>query len=1150
MEFTRSQTEAIQYRGGSILVSAGAGSGKTRVLTERLMEYIDPKDSRRKGENIDRFLIITFTRAAAGELRGRISDAIADRLRQNPLNAHLRRQLLLCHNAHIGTIHSFCSDVLRENAGMLGISSGFRILEEERSERLRASALERVLERAYQQRSEPFLRLVDSVGAGRDDTRLTGLMLKLHSDLQSHAYPDQWIQQQLDVLSGAGTLVSDTLWGRELMEDAAEEAVFWAGELDSALHLIRAEEKICHAYESSFCETADAIRRLARQLKYGWDEAGACFPIPFPRLLPIRQNPDPVLCEHLKALRDDCKKAMEKLSAVFSVSSAAVMEELRLTSTEMSELLRLTMCLEEEFQIAKKRMNGLDFSDLEHLSIRLLLDENGAQTELARDIASRYVEVMVDEYQDVSRVQDRIFHAVSRNTQNLFFVGDLKQSIYRFRLADPGIFTEKSRRYGENLRGERLIRLQENFRSRPEVLNAVNAVFTRCMSQALGDLDYGPDDALIPGADYLGRGKLPELLLLPREEAESADLEAEASLVAQEIKRRIQTDYIQDGDHLRPMQYRDIVILLRAANTVGPAFRRVLISAGIPVASAAGGDFYQSVEVSAVFAMLSLLDNPHRDIPLISLLRSPSFGFSEDRLSLIRAELPDADFYSALCASSDPAANDFVRRLNKLRLESADLNPVQLTDRIVSELDLWAICSAMPDGEHRLQHLTELTRLAETFRDSGELGLHRFVCWLENLQKKGQDPECCEETGDAVRILSVHRSKGLEFPVVFYSGLGRMFNKQDSREAVLVHPELGLGSKVTDSARKIEYPTVVRRAIEKRLNREMLSEEMRLLYVAMTRAREQLVLTACVRKVEERLEAAERLSQSAKIPGYLLMSASNPSQWLIPAALHSDAIRLRIAHLEEVSRTQETDTDFSQGCGEELLHELDENLNWQYPYADAELLPSKLTATELKLRAQTDPDAVPLLPDTRKAARFEELDLDTSHLSAARRGTAMHLVLQHIDFSKTSSLEDIREEIERLTRERFLLPEEARTVNPENIRAFFESSIGSRILRARSCWREFRFSLLTDATSVLDTPAEGEKVLLQGVVDCLFEEDGKLIIVDYKTDHVSGEAEMRSRAESYRIQLETYALAMARVFDMPVNERILFFLESNKALSI
>ena len=1120
MEFTRTQHEAITCRGGSVLVSAGAGSGKTRVLTERLMEYMDPRQTDAQPEDIDRFLVITFTRAAAGELRARIADAIASRLREDPSNAHLRRQMLLCRNAQIGTIHSFCAAILREYAGVLGISPAFRILEEEKSERLRAAALERVLERRYQEGEQAFLDLTDRVGAGRDDSRLSELVLKLHANMQSHARPDAWAEAQAESLSSDIRDVGETLWGRELLDDAAEEAAFWARQMETALSDMQSEEKVRHAYEASFRATADALNLLSARLKEGWDESVSCFPVPFPRISGIRNNPAPELADAVKSVREKCKKAMEKLALVFHAPTEELLRDMRETAPEMQTLLSVTMELEEEFQRAKARANALDFSDLEHLTIRLLTEEDGSATDAAREISARFTEIMVDEYQDVSRVQDRIFHAVSRDGENLFFVGDLKQSIYRFRLADPEIFTEKSRVYGENSRGERVIRLQENFRSRREILDAVNAVFTRCMSERLGNLDYGPEDCLIPGLPQTERSDVPELLLIPREEAENTDMEAEAEAVAAEILSLMETGRVREGEGERRVRFGDIAILLRSANMVGSVFRRVLLSRGIPVNAGAGGDFYDSVEVSTVFAMLSVMDNPHRDIPLITLLSSPACGFDADRLSLIRSARPDADFYTALCASEDEKAQAFLARLRRLREEAPDLNAVSLIDRIVEELDLYALVAAMPDGEQRLHRLTDLSAMAETFRSGGEYGLHRFVSWLRNMEKKSRDPETCSDGGDAVHILSIHRSKGLEFPVVFVSGLGRTFNRQDTRDTVLIHPELGLGPKRTDPVRKVEYPTAARRAIERRLTREMLSEEMRLLYVAMTRAKDRLYLTACVRKADELLERASLLQGEAKIPAQMLDSASTAVQWLLPTAFDSRALRWRICTSGESGIEQAgVENTAPAEADPELLSRLRENLSFVYPYQAAEHLPSKLTATALKT---PDPDAALLL---RERHLFRDPDLGGKGLSATALGTATHLVLQQIALEKTGSDEEVRQELRRLEEQRFLTHEEAEAVSVEQIRAFFESEIGRRIRAAEKVWREFRFSLMTEAAELIpgEKLSAEEKILLQGVVDCFFLERGELVVVDYKTDRIRGEAELNDRSEHYRPQLETYA---------------------------
>ncbi|MCR5090137.1 MAG: UvrD-helicase domain-containing protein [Oscillospiraceae bacterium] len=1147
MDFTKAQREAISTRGGSVLVSAGAGSGKTRVLTERLMEYIDPHEYGTAAQDIDRFLVITFTRAAAGELRARIADAIADRLRVNPNNSHLRRQLLLCRSAQIGTIHSFCGTLLREYAAEAAVSPAFRILDNEKSERMLRGALERVLDRSYEEGEPDFLRLADSVGAGRDDSRLSELVLKLHGEMQSHARPEQWIRTQEKRLEEIPATISDTVWGKDFLGGIDEELAFWEKQMRRDAEEMQGDEKLEKAYQESFLVTAQELSRLRQALETGWDEALTCFPITFPKLNALRKYDDPEFAAALKEDRERCKKAMEKLSAVFSDSAEALLAQQRMTVPEMRGLLKLCTDLEEEFRKSKRRADSLDYADLEHGALRLLTDENGRQNELGKAISTRYCEIMVDEYQDVSRVQDSIFHAVSRDEKNLFFVGDIKQSIYRFRLADPTIFTEKAGRFGktENGRGEKLIHLRENFRSRPEILDAVNDVFTRCMSRELGDLDYRGDELLVSGAAYPDGGTKPELLLIP-----SGDSEPER--IGREILKLIEgKTWISDGEGQRELRFGDIAVLHRSANSVGEAYRRTLLAMGIPVSAAAGGDFYRSEEVTTVISMLLLIDNPHRDIPLLAVLQSPSFGFSEDRLGQIRAETPGTDFYTALCAADGEDVKRFRGILNALRTEAPDLDPIQMTERIIEELDLYALCAAMPDSEKRLRRLIDLSSLAEDFLATGDRGLHRFLHWLRGKEERREAPESTSGGGNAVHLLSIHRSKGLEFPVVFYSGLGRMFNHQDITSAVLMHPQLGLGPKLTDTEKGLEYPTIARRAIARRLTGEGLSEELRLMYVAMTRAKERLIMTACVSKPEEQKEKALSLCRWTRIPATLLRSASAPYLWVLPAALDGRTMSCRVATAEESPEAgDEQKKDRAAEADPDLYGILERNLTYVYPWKSAETLPSKITATQRKeADTEENPDAA-FLPEKEKWEQFGEITEKKNGPNAARKGTAAHLVLQLIDFAKTDSTEKIRGEIERLCRQGFLTEEEAATVRPEMILGFFLGDLGRRILRAEKVWREFRFSLLVKAAELLPGESETEKILLQGAVDLCFVEDGSMVLVDYKTDRIESTEELAERVGYYRLQLDTYAKALERIFGMPVKEKNLYFLKIGKQAQI
>lgn len=1156
---TASQQAAIETRGSAVLVSAGAGSGKTKVLTERLMGFITDSKS---PADLDSFLIITFTRAAAAELRGRIMDELASALAEDPGNHRLRRQSALCRRAQIGTIHSFCANILRENSHLAGLSPDFKIVDDDRAANMKAMALERVMEKCYEESGKHpgFLELVDSVGAGRDDRRLSELVLSLHSKMQCHARPERWARQQVELLGREYSDAAETPWGREIMERALESAEYWSAELDRLMADMLAEAKIAAAYLPSVTETAEAVRELARCLRIGWDRARACFPIPFTRLGGLRNSPDPALSERVKSRRDACKKAMAELQDSFYAESATLISDMRLTAGAMAALLSLTLEFDREYSREKRRSALVDYSDLEHITAALLTDENDEPTELALRISARYTEIMVDEYQDVNQVQDTIFRAISKAGRNLFMVGDVKQSIYRFRLADPGIFTEKYLKYKDDAEaapGEpRRIMLQENFRSRREILDAANSVFSLCMSRALGDLDYDEDAALKCGAAYEGEVPLPELMLmaLPKSEddEESPDKTAlEARFVAGKIRELVESGAsVYDKGQQRPMEYGDIAILLRSANNVGSIYRRELAQAGVPVSAGQGGGFFSSVEVSTMMSMLALIDNPHQDIPLIAVLRSPAFRFSPNELSGIR-RASDKDFYSAVvCAAEEnEKCRKFIELLAELRSAAPDMAAAELVWHLLDRLDMLAICSAMSDGAQRRARLMELVELSEKFESTGYRGLHRFVLYLRRLAEKGQEPALGAESGSAVQIMSVHKSKGLEFPVVFLCDTARRFNKQDSRDTVLVHPQLGLGSKVTDIQRRVEYPSLARNAVKLRLEREMLSEEMRLLYVAMTRPKERLYITAAVKEPEALIEKAAPAVTVPMAPA-VLQTAAGFANWLVYAALADGQRRMKIGIYEAPGISEKAGEELHEAaCDEALYAELERLMSYSYPHKAAESLPSKLTATELKGRGERDEDAVNIAPPSQRSFKMPDFTKKNKPLSATEKGTATHLVLQYMDFSKSGSMEEIRAEIERMLALRCISEREAQAVDAEAIFRLLTSPLGKRMLSAENMRREFKFSLLWDAKAVFADAGE-EELLMQGVVDCFFEEKGKLVIVDYKTDNVKNRAQALERAEIYRGQLAAYAAALGRICNMEVAECILYFLAAGETVKI
>lgn len=1159
---TPSQKLAIEDRGGELLVSAAAGSGKTRVLTERLMRWITEGDAPR---SIDNFLIITFSTAAAAELRSRISEELSARAAADPGSKRLRRESALVRRAQIGTIHSFCSALLREYAGRAGIAPDFAIADEDRARELRRLSLETVLEAAYAEAEPGFIQLADTVGAGTDDRRLESLVLELHGKLQSHARPGDWAARQSELFETGAEDAADTPWGRELLESAADELLWWAGEFDELVRSLAGFEKMGKAYVPSFSETASSLRGAAKRAAEGWDALREALPIEFPRLGSLRGGgEDPELAERAKARREACKKAAKRIEKGFTLPSAQLLRDMRATAPAMRALLKLVGDFDAEYTRRKRRRSLLDFADLEHLAARLLTEPDGSPTETAREVSRRYAEVMVDEYQDVSLVQDMIIRAVSDSGRRLFMVGDVKQSIYRFRLADPTIFLKKYESYADAPQPEgvpRRVFLRESFRSRGEVVDAVNAVFGCLMSKGLGEMEYDERARLRAGLEYPGVVPVPELVAVPLpgadEDEERPDkIEVEAAYAARMMRRLVETGAkISEGGALRPLGYGDIAVLLRSVNVSGPVWRRVLAREGVPVEAGQSGGFFEAPEVAVILSLLAVIDNPRQDVALISVLRSELFGFTNDELTEIRLMSGEGDFYAALRARAQVSekARAFLDTLARLRDFARDSELATLIWEIYESLGCMALCSAMRDGEGRRARLLRLFELARSFETTGWRGLRRFLDWLRSMRERGEEPAFPDEDGGgAVRIMSIHRSKGLEFPVVFIGDTARQFNRSDLRGSVLVHPELGLGPKFTDAARGIEYPTLARRAVANRLERELLSEELRLLYVAMTRARERLFITCTFADPQKTMDKLAPAAQE-HIPAQALLPMRSMAEWLICAALGTGgrALTLSIGGDEEGAPRRVTPAaqPEPERTGEEASPvDFDALLAWRYPHSGAETLPSKLTATELKSLAEPDAESAELLPRAARTFRRPDIALAARRLTAAERGTATHLALRYLELGALTTPEAAREAVDRLAAAGKLSAREAAAVDAAGLCRFALSPLGRRITAAPRVLREFPFALLCPAERFFPG-AEGEELLLQGVVDCCLIEPDGAVIVDYKTDRIAPEA-APERAKRYAAQLETYAWAVSRITGLAVKAKIVYFLQPGEAVEL
>ena len=1148
-QLTPAQKQAVDLRGKPILVSAAAGSGKTRVLTERLMARV------LEGEDIRRFLVITFTRAAAAELRARILTELNARLAEQPADAWLRRQSAYLYRAQIGTIDSFCGTVVRENAHLLGISPGFTTLDEERAEAMRVRALDDVLDRAYEKISEnDGLRLlVDSVGAGRDDARLASLVLDLHGQLRSRAWPEKWAEEHLAALAAEGISdAGETVWGRYLLSETASDAAFYAEELEAAVLAMSAPEHapFFSAYIESFSEAALWYRDVFRATETGWDPAGLAVQETYPALKRTKKDADELLKIRVKAVWDAAREHAKKLPVLLAGSSKELLRGIRESQPALEAMLALVSALDKEYAIRKRRADACDFSDLEHFCVQLLCDsETGGATPLADALSSRFAEVMVDEYQDVNEIQELLFRRVSEEGQHLFMVGDVKQSIYRFRLAEPEIFNRKLHEFADDPNADRVL-LRENFRSRSTVIEACNAVFERIMSPALGDIEYNDEARLVYGAQYPPDGDVkPELCVLDPDSLDDGEDApdkrlAEARYVASRIRAMVVAgERISDENGgMRPVRYGDIAILLRTPNTSGAAFRRALTEAGVPVCARQGGAFFTQPEVSFALSMLAVVDNPRQDVPLIAALRGLPFGFTPDELTAVRTvqrgELWDA---LVLRAQSDEKCARFISLVRELRELSRE-EPTELVLRwLYDRTGLLAACAVLPDALRRQTALMQLYEYARLFEKDGNRGLFRFLSWLQALEDRGLEPPVAA-TPDSVQILSIHKSKGLEYPVVFLADNSHQWKGTGSQQ-ILCHSQLGLGMRMTDAERGVSWPTLPWRAISRMARREDLSEQERVLYVGMTRAQERLIMT-CVQK-----NAAEKIASfpaGGAIPPQLLAGAQSAAPWLMRAAAADagntiDLHVVRSTRAEAVSADTEPEPFPADPCDTAALTA---RLNWIYPYAGAVELPSKLTATGVKRTLEAaDPEARELdAPPRERQFRKPVFGQTDAPLSGSEFGVAVHLVMQHIDFAQTGSSKEIAGEIDRLRLQGFLDERQAKAVLPEDILAFFRSDLGQRTLRADRVLREFPFSILCPASQWYpDSPRE--EILLQGIVDCCIEEAGTLTIIDFKTD-------LKIDPTLYTAQLGAYAEAMERILKKPVRSTVLWYIRKRTAVDL
>ncbi|WP_050979762.1 helicase-exonuclease AddAB subunit AddA [Fictibacillus macauensis] len=1237
-QWTDDQWKAIQTHGEDILVAAAAGSGKTAVLVERIITMI-----RNEQADVDRLLIVTFTNAAAAEMRKRIGEAIEKELHQRPASLHLRRQLSLLNKASISTLHSFCIEVLRKYYYLIDLDPSFRIANETEVELIRQEVLEELFEEHYgKENNEAFIALVDAYTSDRNDLDLQELVLKLYDFSRSHPAPDRWLLEMAAQYNVPNQTIDELPWTKELLHDTVTV-------LEGARQALQRGLQVTslpggpQPYAQTLQEDQAYVEALLNGAQQSWDHLYNAFQSGgFQTIKQARgKEIDAVLKEQVKRMRDSVKKKVTDLKEeLFSRNPVSYMLHIEEMAPIITSLVSLVQQFSERFLKEKQERGLVDFSDLEHFCLEVLMApdstiEHPQPTEAALDYQSRFVEVLVDEYQDTNLVQETLVKLVSKRTseqKNLFMVGDVKQSIYRFRLAEPGLFLAKYKAFSKADQGNGVrIDLSKNFRSRQEVLHATNFIFKQVMNEEVGEIQYDEAAALDFGATYYPTSahQEAEVLLINKAttvynddgedtgETEKSDHETvilEARVMAERIKQMIGKEHephmIFDSKRgeMRPVQYKDIVILMRATSAWAPVIMEEFKRQGIPTYAELSSGYFEAVEVGVMLSLLKMIDNPLQDIPVASVLRSPIVGLNGEEMAAVRLAQQKSSYFEAMNAYCDLHPDDdltkklayFLRMLKGFRAAAREGSLADLIWQIYRETGYFDFVGGLPGGKQRQANLRALYDRANQYETTSFRGLFRFLRFIERMQDKGKDLGAARALGeqeDVVRIMTIHKSKGLEFPVVFVAGLNKKFNTQDLSQSVLLHKELGLGTKYINPKLRISYPTIMQLAISRRMKMELLAEEMRVLYVALTRAKEKLVLVGTFDHVAKTVaQWAESIDQEEwLLPAYERMQAKSYFDWIGRAvirhrdsnALHQlldfpvhgrgevyvDASKWQIKTLE--ASHYDEDGSQEQARQEERLaaiaryEEVDEQsphketiesiLNWRYAHHDATVTMSKQSVSELKKQYQPNDEysGQVLAKSFRSELAERPKFMQAKQMTAAERGTAMHLVMQHLPLQQAMTEERLKEWLLHMVERELLTSEQAATIDVTAIMTFLQTGIGKR-LQQGTVMRELPFSLGISAQEAFAhwKGNATERVLIQGVIDCLLVEEDGYVLIDYKSDGITGrfidgfEGAKDTLLQRYRVQLHLYSIAIERILGKPVKACFLYFFDGGHLVEV
>ena len=1179
VDWTTDQRHAIECRKGSVLVSAAAGSGKTTVLVERVIRRLTDEDNPCSAEDL---LIVTFTRAATAQMREKIGAAILKRLSEDPTDRHLRRQYMLLPFAKICTIDSFCNDLVRENFHALGISPDYSLLDNETAVIMKNDVCEAMLERAYEEDSDgSFSGLSDMMSSGSSDEDFAKLIIKMYDISTAYPFPDLWLDSLIEEYSQPD--INKSCWGGIIKKYVCDMLDYCVSSSNDMMTAMESDPIVADAYGAAVQSDINMYAELREKVNRDWDEALEAFKtVKYMSLGRVPKGYESETKNVVTTARKKLKDLLKKVPNIMCVSSGEHSEDVRLMRGPVTKLIELVKQFAREYSAEKDKMNSADFSDILHRALNLLAVSDGSggyiKTDLARELSSHYVEILVDEYQDINEAQDMIFRAISADENNLFTVGDVKQSIYRFRQAMPEIFlrrrgTTHSFESGKYPLG---ITLGSNFRSRVGVTSCVNYIFRQLMSTEAGELEYDDSEALNAAAEYPERDTPDCELHVVTDKGNRADtLEAQARYVARYIDRTVREGktLVTKGGALRPASYGDFCILLRTAKNVSSVYANALSERGIPVFSPETGGFFEAAEISFILSLLRVLDNPVQDIPLAAVMLSPLFGFSAGELADIRASAKERleagetePLYRSVAASADEGdekAAAFLKKIESLRRLSLTLSAGELVRRVCEETGFDAIAGAMPDGERRRLNVGLLCDYAEKYEAAGNLGLSGFIRFIDKVARTSGDLATAarpSENADIVRIMTVHQSKGLEFPICIFADMQHAFNERDNTESVLISSSAGLGMKRRTEDGISVYDTASRRAAVITSERMGRSEEMRVLYVALTRAKENLIMVTSVPNPEKGLaKVAVECGIGERANPFAVLRMNNFSDLVLTALMRhpaadelrklsgidvpiflpeKDRFRLKVVVSDSESFMTESANEQKTAAKPVFFDEVQARLDYSDPRSVLSSVPAKRAASDGSERGI----------NREYFASSRPAFMSSGGLTPAQRGTATHKFMQFSDYAAARA--DIESELARLVDGGFLSEDEGKAVNIGAAKRFFMSPLAERIFASDNVMREKKFAALFPAKFFypeLTGEAAEEKIVVQGIADCVFVEDGELVIVDYKTDTgVDAEALL----DRYSAQLEIYREALSQALGMPVKETLLYSFFMNSTVKV